>query len=146
MPPRKRIEVKSEARRNEESKFELPMLFPLIFGLIFAIIGFFMFRSMTAPIVFDKSVGHFWKGRKNPREVINIDQIKVHVELGQIHAIQILSEYCHTDKSHYYSYELNLVMKDSSRVNVVDHGKLKQLREDATVLAEFLEVPIWDVV
>ena len=127
-------------------EFEIPMIIPFIFGLIFATIGFFMYRSMTSPIVFDKTLGHFWKGRKSPREVFNIDSIKVHTKLDQIHAIQILSEYCHTDKSHYYSYELNLILKDSSRINVIDHGNLKTLREDANTLADFLGVPIWDVI
>ncbi|MDA3885592.1 MAG: hypothetical protein PF638_08370 [Candidatus Delongbacteria bacterium] len=128
------------------TEFELPMIIPFIFGTIFFLVGYFMYRHMTAPIVFDKNQGFFWKGRKNPREVFNIDSIKVHAELDQIHAIQILSEYCHTDKSHYYSYELNLVLKDSSRINVIDHGNLIKLREDANTLAGFLEVPIWDVV
>ncbi|MBN2789300.1 MAG: hypothetical protein JXR69_03850 [Candidatus Delongbacteria bacterium] len=131
---------------TSKTEFEVPMIIPFIFGTIFTIVGYFMYRHMTAPIVFDKNQGYFWKGRKSPREVFNIDSIKVHSELDQIHAIQILSEYCHTDKSHYYSYELNLVLKDSSRINVVDHGNLAKLREDANLLAEFLEVPIWDVV
>ena len=131
---------------SENLEFEFPMLIPYVFGTIFSLVGWFMYRSMTAPIVFDKTLGHFWKGRKSPREVFNIDSIKVHTKLDQIHAIQILSEYCHTDKSHYYSYELNLILKDSSRINVIDHGNLKVLREDANTLADFLGVPIWDVV
>ena len=131
---------------SESLEFELPMIIPYIFGTIFTLVGFFIYRSMTAPIVFDKGLGHFWKGRKSPREVFNIDSIKVHAELEQIHALQLLSEYCHTDKSHYYSYELNLILKDSSRINVIDHGNLNKLREDANILAEFLGVSIWDVI
>ena len=131
---------------SENLEFEMPMIIPYIFGTIFMLVGFFIYRFMTAPIVFDKDQGFFWKGRKNPREVFNIDSIKVHAELEQIHAIQILSEYCHTDKSHYYSYELNLILKDSSRINVIDHGNLNKLREDANILAEFLGVPVWDVI
>ena len=131
---------------SDNMEFEIPMLIPYIFGTIFTLVGWFMYRSMTAPIVFDKTLGHFWKGRKGPREVFNIDSIKIHAELDQIHAIQVLSEYCHTDKSHYYSYELNLILKDSSRINVIDHGNLTKLREDANTVAEFLGVPIWDVI
>ena len=131
---------------NPNQEYEAVMIVPFIIGAVFLIVGFFMYRYMTSPIVFDKSLGHFWKGRKGPREVFNIDSIKIHAELDQIHAIQVLSEYCHTDKSHYYSYELNLILKDSSRINVIDHGNLKTLREDANTLAEFLEVPIWDVI
>ena len=38
----------------------------------------------------------------------------------------------------------NLVLADGSRVNVVDHGDLGQVRADAAMLAEFLSVPLWD--
>ncbi|MCK4981148.1 MAG: hypothetical protein KAS62_12180 [Candidatus Delongbacteria bacterium] len=131
---------------SESFEFEWAMIIPYLFGTIFTLVGWFMYRYMTAPIVFDKDLSLFWKGRKSPREVFNIDSIKVHAELDQIHAIQVLSEYCHTDKSHYYSYELNLVLKDSNRINVIDHGNLNKLREDANTVAEFLGVPIWDVV
>ena len=62
----------------------------------------------------------------------------------EIHAIQLISEHVSGNKSSYYSYELNLVSRDGVRTNVVDHGKLDQVREDAKTLAEFLEVPVWD--
>ncbi|MDA0586700.1 MAG: hypothetical protein O2820_02050 [Planctomycetota bacterium] len=39
---------------------------------------------------------------------------------------------------------MNLVLRDATRKNVVDHGHLKTLREDAAILSEFLTVPIWD--
>ena len=35
-------------------------------------------------------------------------------------------------------------MKDGSRVNVVDHGDLAHIRQDARQLAQFLDVPVWD--
>ena len=44
-------------------------------------------------------------------------------------------------KSSYYSYELNLVLHDGSRINVVDQGNLKRLRSDANTLSQFLESP-----
>ena len=42
------------------------------------------------------------------------------------------------------SYELNVVLQDGSRRNVVDHGNLDALRADARELAMFLVVPLWD--
>ena len=48
------------------------------------------------------------------------------------------------DKSSYYSYELNLVLEDGARLNVVDHGDLKALQADAEILSEYLQVPVWD--
>jgi len=44
----------------------------------------------------------------------------------------------------YISYELNLVLRDGSRLNITDHGHLKSLRPEAVRLAEFLDVPLWD--
>ncbi|RWX50781.1 hypothetical protein VU01_12641, partial [Candidatus Electrothrix marina] len=48
------------------------------------------------------------------------------------------------NKSSYCSYEINLVLQDGSRINVVDHGKKNRIREDAHALAEFLGKPLWD--
>ncbi len=103
-----------------------------------------MLNRGTQPIVFDKQSGYFWKGRKNPGEVYRPEAIKCWAELENIHALQLISEHCRSDKSSYYSYELNLVMKDSSRINVVDHGKHDKIRADAAALSEFLEKPVWD--
>ncbi len=50
------------------------------------------------------------------------------------------------NKSSYYSYELNLVLNDGSRINVVDHGNLKRLRSDTQTLSQFLGKPVWDAI
>ena len=55
----------------------------------------------------------------------------------------MVSEYCSGETS-FYSYELNLVLADGSRVNVVDHGNLPRIRRDAAMLAGFLGVPLGD--
>ena len=64
--------------------------------------------------------------------------------LSSIHALQLLSEFVSGSKSSYHSYELNLVLNDGSRINVVDHGNLDRLRSDANTLSRFLDKPIWD--
>ena len=43
-----------------------------------------------------------------------------------------------------YSYQLNLVLENGSRINAVYGGDLDHLRKDAKRLAEFLKVPLWD--
>ena len=45
----------------------------------------------------------------------------------------------------YVSYELNVVLRDAGRVNVVLYADVQRLRADAEVLSEFLGVPTWDV-
>ncbi|MCH7685413.1 MAG: hypothetical protein IH899_01815 [Planctomycetes bacterium] len=75
--------------------------------------------------------------------------------LKDIHAVQLLSEQCmmsHASstvstekvKVPFYSYEINLVLRDASRKNVIDQGNLDRNREDAKTLAQFLKVSLWD--
>ncbi|MBT4819108.1 MAG: hypothetical protein HON70_25600 [Lentisphaerae bacterium] len=130
----------------------------------------------------DKRKGLFWRGRKAPDLARVEATIKpspsntkprkteafFHFEgsskgtgrnwakLEDIHALQIISEYCRiksadtsgstsrTTTRAFFSHELNLVLEDAKRINVIDHGNLTKLRKDAQALAEFLEKPLWD--
>jgi hypothetical protein len=44
----------------------------------------------------------------------------------------------------YRSHELNVILRDARRLNVIDHGDLEIVRRDAGQLARFLQVPVWD--
>ena len=68
---------------------------------------------------------------------------KSQIPLNSIIAIQLNGEHVKNDKGSYKSFELNLVLKDGSRKNVVDHGNLKSIISDAEILSDFLDVPIW---
>jgi hypothetical protein len=126
--------------------FDMETIMPLSIGLIFSCVGGCLLYFGTAPIVFDKRRGYFWKGRKSPAEVSDKRSLKHFAQLDEIHALQLISEYCSGDKSSYYSYEMNIVLKDGQRINVVDHGKQSKLKDDAGVIAGFLGVPVWDAV
>jgi len=115
-----------------------------IVGLIFFIIGMSLLVWYSRAIVFDKGLGYYWKGKKAPDHTIEYIQPELFVHLNEIHALQIISEFVRHDKSSFYSYELNLVLKDGDRKNVIDHGNLKFIRQDAEKLSQFLNVPIWD--
>ena len=67
-------------------------------------------------------------------------------DLKNAEAIQLIREYCGGSESSYYSYELNLICSDGSRINIVDHGALRKLREDSALLAEYLSIPVWDAI
>jgi hypothetical protein len=125
-------------------KIDPGLIIPFLVGTVFAGVGGALLYFGTAPIVFDTQKGYFWKGRKAPDEVFNKSSIKHLAKLEEIHALQLISEYCRSDKSSYYSYELNLVLQDATRINVVDHGNKAKLREDAATLSAFLDTPIWD--
>jgi hypothetical protein len=102
------------------------------------------FYYRTRPITFDFKKGDFWIGRTN-------SEIKTSTScrLEQIYAIQIISQsFNKADReSHnqrFRSYELNLVFKDGSRINVLDHGKQKELIRDAKKIAKRLQIPWWN--
>ena len=70
------------------------------------------------------------------------------VSLNSISAIQLLSRVVPGDGSEsgpYHVHELNLVLKDGSRVNIGCHGGEGGMRKDSTLLSEFLEVPVWEI-
>ena len=75
-----------------------------------------------------------------------LTQGKKSFDLKNAEAIQLIREYCGGSESSYYSYELNLICSDGSRINIVDHGALRKLREDAALLAEYLSIPVWDAI
>jgi len=115
----------------------------LVVGCMFAGTGGAVYWFMTRRVAFDRQAGCFWKGGPTPKRfsVPDAEFGKNAVPFAEIHAIQLVSKL----PSDYTSYEVNLVMEDGSRVNVVDHGDLVRIRQDVARLAQFLEVPIWDV-
>ncbi len=119
-----------------------------LFGGAFVGIGVLILRSWARPRVFDKKLGYYWKG-KGVSRLNQVRQQQEHCALNEIKALQIIREYCRSNSNNsrgrgYYSYELNLVLPDGKRLNVVDHGKLGQLRADARTLSHFLDRPLWD--
>lgn len=118
-----------------------------IFGAFFAIASFALGWSMSAPTVFDQQRGYYCKGRKRPEATFDRSKLKNFTELERIHALQLIAELITKSgkgKSSYLSYELNLVLIDGSRLNVIDHGDHPGIRADARKLADFLGKPLWD--
>lgn len=115
-----------------------------ITGFVWTIVGGSLYYRGNTPIVFDKCTGYFWKGRKCPDDPSNVDSNEYFTDLANIYALQIVSEYCSNEDNSFYSYELNLVLADATRINVVDHGKIDALLYDTRKLAGFLDVPVWN--
>ncbi|MGJ8663010.1 MAG: hypothetical protein ACSHWU_05130 [Marinicella sp.] len=120
------------------------LIFGIIFGGIFLAVGVLMYYFMTVPRVFDTFYGCYYKGRKKPQHNMRAGKKPELVELSDVKAIQLLRERIRSKNGSYYSYEINLVLADASRINVVDHGKHKAVTEDAEILATSLGVPVWD--
>lgn len=120
------------------------VLYVWLFGIIFAGVGGALYYVMGKPRIFDKWAGLYWRGHKKPDYIYKPDESKHAAMLSNIHAIQLVREYVRGDKSSYYSYELNLVLKNGRRINVIDHGKKSEIVEDARKLSVFLDKPVWN--
>ncbi|MCC5940278.1 MAG: hypothetical protein JJU37_01950 [Balneolaceae bacterium] len=120
------------------------MFFVAGFGFIFFAAGSFMYYHYGKPVVFDKMKGFYWKGWKKPDHTTERVATKSLAPINDVYALQLIKEFVRSDKSSYYSYELNLVLKDGTRINVVDHGNGNILRNDAQQLSSFLGKPLWD--
>jgi hypothetical protein len=93
-----------------------------------------MLKKYSAPIIFDKGIGMFWKGKSTVENISPEGNHISYTSLKEIHSIQLIGEWCYGGKTSYNSYELNLVLNDGKRINVVDHKGMRQLREDAQKL------------
>jgi hypothetical protein len=122
------------------------VLFPTLFALIFGGVGLGLLWSLSRSVVLDAQLGWVWVRAKSPEAALpaTIEADPDHyVRTDDIHALQIVAEYCQSNESSYYSYELNIVRHDGTRVNLVDHGNKRKILEDADRLAEALRVPVW---
>jgi hypothetical protein len=118
----------------------------MLIGAVFALVGGGMLWFGGRPVAFDRSSGLVWRGWGDPRSDFEHGRevSGTLCRLEEIHALQIIAEVCRGKNSRYKSYELNLVKVDGSRLNVVDHGDIARLRQDAAALGVYLEAPIWD--
>lgn len=133
-----------ESFQENSTVFRSDFLFIVLIGLLFFLTGLWLFYVFAKPVIFDRSVGMYWKGWKPPKGYLSQDSVEEGSRIGNIHALQIIAEFIRSDKNSYYSYELNLVLKNGTRMNVIDHGSSLKIREDAKVLSAFLGVPVWD--
>ena len=127
---------------HEASADMQSILLPLLFGGIFLSVGIYLFYNKWKPIVIDKTAGYFWTGKNDPSEG---QENKNAVQISDIHAVQLLSEFVRGDKKSYYVYETNFVLKDAERVNIVSQGGTRRSSvAEAELLAKYLDIPFWD--
>lgn len=121
---------------------EKPYLFTAVLvGMILFTI--YSLMTLAKPRTFDKTNGWYWCGFGLGNDTNKIKTHRKSVPLHDIHALQVMTEQVSKSNGHYNSYELNLVLKDGTRRNVVDHSDFSTLMGDARVLAGFLNVDIW---
>lgn len=120
--------------------------FALFLGLGFTLLGGYLIYFQMAPIVFDKSSGIFSKGRNKSGKAPDIENPKNIMDLENIHALQLLRKPVYGGKRQYYSYDLNLILKNGKRIFVLSHADKNAMKEDVSVLSGFIGKPLWDVV
>jgi hypothetical protein len=101
---------------------------------------------ISKPTVLDRQLGFCWSGWSVPGSAEAARDRKDGAVLDEVHAIQVIPERVSGSEGGrgYHSYEINLVLEDGSRLNLVDHSKQRIIRDDAQTLGEFLQVPVWD--
>lgn len=93
---------------------------------------------------FDFLNGVYWKRIREPGSISDIGRKKNMAYITDIGAVQVLRERVQVRHGSYHSYELNLVLKDGNRLNVVDHRNKEAIWKEASQLAKRLGVPLWD--
>ncbi|MCB0641801.1 MAG: hypothetical protein KDC44_09190 [Phaeodactylibacter sp.] len=113
----------------------------ILFSLPFAGVRIYLLRSANRYVAFDFAAGDFVQTKRPKGQwfVAKQDAFYERVPLGDIYAFQLLSE----PLSDYSSYEFNLILRDGSRIHVVDHGDRKSLLQDMETLAARLDCGIW---
>lgn len=106
-----------------------------LIGLPFCGVAVFNFFKCKKRAIFDKATGYFYQeGTKEKRRI----------RLDRIVALQLIEAYIADTDGSYYCYQLNLVLKNRSRVMVVTHGGYDDMHNDAYTISRFLDKPIWE--
>lgn len=110
-------------------------------ALVFLAIAWVLYRRHFYRRIFDTAVGRYWTAR-TPGEQ---DQPTADaVPLAEIRGLQITDETVDGGEVSFTAYELNLVLADGRRVNVIDHARIVQIRDEAAQIGALLGKPVWE--
>ncbi len=123
-------------------------LWPIIISIISLFPAGTLFYFLYRSYLFDFQSWYFYDTRyaKKLFELIQNEKYKDKIiSLNEIEALQVVSERVHGKNTSYTSYELNMILKNSSRVNIIDHWNLEEIRKNASELANKLWVKVYDI-
>ena len=124
-------------------------IFIALFGLVFIVVGIIILFLATSPVVFDKKLLMFYRGRKQSKQP-DAANAKNALPFGDIHAVQLITRIESTKNSDqkfpnfYKVHDLNLVKHDGERLFITTYNKISRAREDAAKIGTFVDVPVWD--
>lgn len=141
------IPVSELQKRDPDGKAAIGVLVSLLMAAAGA---YFRFRGVGT---FDLTSGHFFKGRRKPIGAAAMGEPTKVARIADIHALQLVPIFHpkSTDSDggvtrEYYSFELNLVLRDGKRISVVNHADRETLEHDAATLAGVMRKPVWNVI
>lgn len=113
----------------------------IIVWIVFVGVWWIITYYNSISLIFDKLSGYFyiWKIKDNFNE-----PPKKFLEIKKIYSIQIIPKAERTNNRITLCYELNIILKDKSRVGIVDFFNLWKIREYWNKLSIYLWVPLWD--
>lgn len=136
----------------ESGSFARAILAPLI-CLTFNGIVWLAVRLTENSVVFDKQLGTYWRGKVSQAHTAAHDPSGVRGRISDIYALQLVctrmyyggSPRLGVESEHRETivYELNLVLKDGTRISMVVLEDYDALDHDAKILAAFLQRPLW---
>lgn len=109
---------------------------------LYLIVTCSLFYYYSRDFILDNELKYFYKGKLGKIKKNQING-KRFISFDKIHAIQILEERVRKKNGYFYSYEINLVLKDGKRITLVDHSKLDEIKTDSEKVAKLLDIPIW---
>jgi hypothetical protein len=111
---------------------------------LFGVAIWLFLRSRIVPMIFDKSTAKLIIAR-HPR---GGSEGVTEIPLAKIHAIQLIDKMAKITGRHgpryLLGYEVNVVLTNGARKNVIDCRGLSRARTSAVLLAEFLDRPLWE--
>ncbi len=119
----------------------------LFFGLLVTIPSFLPFYFTYKPMEFNKMAGHLRIGFQIP--LLARRTLKTY-PLESIRAVQAIkgkwSSSRRRNNSEHPNYEMNLVLENGDRINLLSNTHAEAIKVEARQLSEFLEIPIWDAI
>jgi hypothetical protein len=103
---------------------------------VFISIFIISYIRVLIKVEIDKSNGSIKKG-------ISLKRAKIIGQISDIEFIQIVEQLIPQKKNQYFSYEINLVLKNRNRISITDHADFEEIKKEAQKLKLFLGVPIF---
>lgn len=133
-------------------------IFIALFGLVFVAVGVLLILLANSPVVFDKQLGLFYRGRKQQKNPDAASR-KNALRFSEVHAVQLLTRLERINNTgsgdrmnssnrtyprYFKVHDLNLVRHDGERLYVTTYSKAECARTDAAMIGALINVPVWD--